>query len=235
MIVGAGGHFCPVARYLGADARHENAVIAQETEFEMTPLQCKNTTIGEQTPELYFCPDMKGYGWCFRKNNFLNVGSRQAGCTRTSRAGSPVPTIPRENREIGFSASYRNDRACVSAAAAHPWKNYRRRGTAGRRRGRPGIHAKRRRHSACDRVGLTGGRRYYFGWKMLRHEESRSVSRGNHVARRRIGRGLDAATRAIPAYRSNRCDFETVVGNEMVLTANRRSVVSSCSENRDCL
>ncbi len=25
-------------------------------------------------PELYFCSDMKGYGWCFRKQNFLNVG-----------------------------------------------------------------------------------------------------------------------------------------------------------------
>ncbi len=27
-----------------------------------------------EKPELYFCPDMKGYGWCFRKGNFLNIG-----------------------------------------------------------------------------------------------------------------------------------------------------------------
>ena len=27
-----------------------------------------------EIPELYFCPDMKGYGWCFRKGNVLNVG-----------------------------------------------------------------------------------------------------------------------------------------------------------------
>jgi menaquinone-9 beta-reductase len=26
------------------------------------------------TPELYFCADIKGYGWCFRKRNFLNIG-----------------------------------------------------------------------------------------------------------------------------------------------------------------
>ncbi len=25
-------------------------------------------------PELYFCRDLKGYGWCFRKRNFVNVG-----------------------------------------------------------------------------------------------------------------------------------------------------------------
>jgi flavin-dependent dehydrogenase len=25
-------------------------------------------------PELYFCPDLKGYGWCFRKGRFLNIG-----------------------------------------------------------------------------------------------------------------------------------------------------------------
>src|SRR5579863_484999 len=36
IVVGAGGHFCPVARFLGADARKEVAVVAQETEFEMS-------------------------------------------------------------------------------------------------------------------------------------------------------------------------------------------------------
>jgi len=27
-----------------------------------------------ELPELYFCDDLVGYGWCFRKNNFLNIG-----------------------------------------------------------------------------------------------------------------------------------------------------------------
>jgi flavin-dependent dehydrogenase len=31
-------------------------------------------SVDPETPELYFCPDLKGYGWCFRKQNFLNVG-----------------------------------------------------------------------------------------------------------------------------------------------------------------
>ena len=74
VIVGAGGHFCPVARFLGADARQELAVAAQEVEFEMTPPQRDSCAIRGEIPELYFCPDMKGYGWCFRKGDFLNIG-----------------------------------------------------------------------------------------------------------------------------------------------------------------
>jgi menaquinone-9 beta-reductase len=74
LVVGAGGHFCPVARYRGANARNEISVAAQETEFQMTEGQSKHCSIRHEQPELYFCPDMKGYGWCVRKNNFLNVG-----------------------------------------------------------------------------------------------------------------------------------------------------------------
>jgi geranylgeranyl reductase family protein len=74
LVIGAGGHFCPVARLRGAHARAEVAVAAQETEFEMTDEQAEECSIQPETPELYFCPDMKGYGWCMRKGNFLNVG-----------------------------------------------------------------------------------------------------------------------------------------------------------------
>jgi len=74
LLVGAGGHFCPVARFLGAKTSGETAVAAQEIEFEMDPQQRDLCSIRGETPELYFCPDMKGYGWCFRKGNFLNIG-----------------------------------------------------------------------------------------------------------------------------------------------------------------
>lgn len=74
VVVGAGGHFCPVARFLGVDARKEVAVVAQETEFELAPEQRAGCSIRGEVPELYFCTDMKGYGWCFRKGNFLNIG-----------------------------------------------------------------------------------------------------------------------------------------------------------------
>ena len=74
IVVGAGGHSCPVARFRGAEARSEISVVAQETEFEMTERQRQQCTIQPEIPELYFCPDMRGYGWCVRKKNFLNVG-----------------------------------------------------------------------------------------------------------------------------------------------------------------
>ena len=74
LLVGAGGTFCPVARYLGARVNRETIVTAQEAEFEMDAHQISGCSIQEETPELYFCSDLKGYGWCFRKKNVLNVG-----------------------------------------------------------------------------------------------------------------------------------------------------------------
>ena len=74
MLVGAGGHFCPVARMAAAKPKPESVVVAQETEFEMDSRQIAACRVEPETPELYFCPDLQGYGWCFRKNNFLNIG-----------------------------------------------------------------------------------------------------------------------------------------------------------------
>jgi geranylgeranyl reductase family protein len=74
MVAGAGGHFCPVARFIGARKPGETAVAAQEIEFEMNPQQTAQCRVKGETPELYFTPDLKGYGWVFRKGDFLNVG-----------------------------------------------------------------------------------------------------------------------------------------------------------------
>ncbi len=74
LLVGAGGHFCPVAKLTGAKPARENAVVAQEAEFEMDDRQQAGCRVRADTPELYFCADIKGYGWCFRKNNYLNIG-----------------------------------------------------------------------------------------------------------------------------------------------------------------
>lgn len=75
LIVGAGGHFCPVARLLGeGPGSHETVVAAKEVEFEMTPDQTAACKARGDTPELWFCRDLKGYAWVFRKDNFLNIG-----------------------------------------------------------------------------------------------------------------------------------------------------------------
>ncbi len=84
VVIGAGGHFCPVARFVGTKVGAEPAVVAQETEFEMDVHQLAACSIRSDTPELYFCPDMKGYGWCFRKENVLNVGLGRADPHRLS-------------------------------------------------------------------------------------------------------------------------------------------------------
>lgn len=75
LVIGAGGHFCPVARWLGAKVgAGDTAVAAKEIEFEMNDGQRAACLVQADTPELYFSADLKGYGWCFRKGNFLNIG-----------------------------------------------------------------------------------------------------------------------------------------------------------------
>lgn len=75
LVVGAGGHFCPVARMLGARSIAGSLVVAaQEIEFAATSDDLARGTIHPAVPELFFCPDLQGYGWCFRKGDFLNIG-----------------------------------------------------------------------------------------------------------------------------------------------------------------
>lgn len=103
LIVGAGGHYCPVARLLGGDGHDDLAVVAQECEFEMIPSQVRDCSIQPEIPELYFCHDMKGYGWCFRKQHFLNVG-----LGRMDNHGLPAHVADfiaflRRNRKLNFA------------------------------------------------------------------------------------------------------------------------------------
>lgn len=85
LVIGAGGHFCPVARFMGAKlGADEPAITAKEIEFEMSPSQREDCRVRGDTPELYFCRDLKGYGWCFRKGDYLNIGLGREGGHRLS-------------------------------------------------------------------------------------------------------------------------------------------------------
>ena len=85
LVIGAGGHFCPVARFLGANVgASEPAVTAKEIEYEMTPAQSVACEVMPDMPELYFCRDLKGYGWCFRKGSHLNIGLGREGSPHLS-------------------------------------------------------------------------------------------------------------------------------------------------------
>jgi menaquinone-9 beta-reductase len=80
LVIGAGGHFCPIARFLGAQlGKDEAAIYAQEIEFEMNESEAARCQVAAERPELYFCDDLKGYGWCVRKQNFLNIGLGREG------------------------------------------------------------------------------------------------------------------------------------------------------------
>lgn len=80
MLVGAGGHFCPVSRMLNGPAERVPLVAAQEAEFPVDPRSggwtetASPRTVDASKPELYFTADFDGYGWCFRKGDYLNVG-----------------------------------------------------------------------------------------------------------------------------------------------------------------
>jgi len=84
VIIGAGGHFCPVARQLASVGRgftprqagrkgppHVRTVLAKEAEF---PLEPDGSSTDGELPELFFCQDLEGYGWCVRKGEYLNIG-----------------------------------------------------------------------------------------------------------------------------------------------------------------
>lgn len=74
MLVGAGGHFCPVARMLNGARSQGPIVAAQEVELLIDRRSCR---VNGETPELYFAPDLTGYGWCLRKGEYVNVGFGQ--------------------------------------------------------------------------------------------------------------------------------------------------------------
>ena len=74
LLVGAGGHFCPVARRLNGGCAKGLMVATLEMEAPLSDRQLERVSLHSETPQLYFCDDFKGYGWCFRKGCFLNVG-----------------------------------------------------------------------------------------------------------------------------------------------------------------
>ena len=80
LVIGAGGHFCPVARSMGAElGADEHAITAKETEIKMSVFQQLDCRVNGEMPELYFCQDLMGYGWCFRKGEYLNIGLGREG------------------------------------------------------------------------------------------------------------------------------------------------------------
>lgn len=83
VLIGAGGHFCPVAQHLGARlGQGEPIIAAQEAELRLDAATAAACRIDPEVPQLLFTRDLKGYGWLFRKGDYLNVGLGRQGNAR---------------------------------------------------------------------------------------------------------------------------------------------------------
>ena len=85
LLIGAGGHFCPVAQRLGAQlGQAEPVVSAQETEFALSPDEARRCRVDPDVPEIFFTRDLRGYGWVFRKGDYINIGLGRQGNDKLS-------------------------------------------------------------------------------------------------------------------------------------------------------
>jgi geranylgeranyl reductase family protein len=90
--IGAGGHRCPVAWALGEVSEREEVVAAQESETRLGPEWAERIRPFLGAPEIYVEPDLRGYGWYFPKQDFINIG---IGCT-----GGGDGSLPRRREAL---------------------------------------------------------------------------------------------------------------------------------------
>lgn len=107
LLVGAGGHFCPVARQLGAKTSGQGIIAAQVAEFPMSPEEEIRCSTPAETPALFFCRDMKGYGWLFRKGCWINIGLGRMDACNLARHSSEFCAFLMRN---GYLATDSSDR-----------------------------------------------------------------------------------------------------------------------------
>jgi menaquinone-9 beta-reductase len=111
VIVGAGGHFCPMANRLNSGGARDRAVVAQEVEYSITPGEGEACQIESERPELFFWPDLLGYGWCVRKGAYLNIGAGHL----------MAAEFPARARQFARTL---NARGVVAGAGTRPWKGH---------------------------------------------------------------------------------------------------------------
>jgi geranylgeranyl reductase family protein len=127
VLVGAGGHFCPVARELQApdDRQREQAgvVLAQEIEIPLTDDMAARVP---GRPEFHFSRDLGGYGWIFRKGRYLNVGFGHVADDEANSGNSGGgPSGPHSFKQM--AAAYQqwlSSRADLPREALERWKGH---------------------------------------------------------------------------------------------------------------
>jgi len=114
VVIGAGGHRCPIARVLGEVSEREEVVVAQESETRLGPEWTERLRPFMEAPEIYVEPDLRGYGWFFPKQDFINIG---IGCT-----GGSDGTLPRRREEL--LAALRASGRLPADLAIEPFKGH---------------------------------------------------------------------------------------------------------------
>ncbi len=114
VVIGAGGHRCPVARALGQISDREEVVVAQESETRLSPEWAARLRPFLEAPEIYVEPDLRGYGWFFPKQDFINIG---VGCT-----GGGDLSLPR--RRDGLLAALRASGRVPADLPIEPFKGH---------------------------------------------------------------------------------------------------------------
>jgi len=74
LVIGAGGHFCPVSRAIGNPTTDTFTVGAIESEFKIDENFKSTYGVNPGVPEIFFTEEINGYGWYIAKGNYLNIG-----------------------------------------------------------------------------------------------------------------------------------------------------------------
>ena len=120
VVIGAGGHFCPVARMVGRTNRPEGLIVAQEADFVSGPAAC---TVSGMRPELYFCADLEGYGWCVRKGTTSTWGWDGGKAARFRRmSGASLDWLERSGRapSVATGARWRGHAYLLAGSVSTP-------------------------------------------------------------------------------------------------------------------
>lgn len=123
VVVGAGGHFCPVAAALNGPLPHDPhvpLVVAQEAEFRIDSED--RLDVAPDVPEFYFADDFGGYGWCCRKQEFVNIGFGHVAGLRTRSGNEQAPRgLPAGTREF---VSFLERKNKVRERPGWPWRGH---------------------------------------------------------------------------------------------------------------
>jgi len=114
VVIGAGGHRCPVARALGEVSEREEVVVAQESETRLPTAWVERLGSLMRAPEIYVEPDLRGYGWFFPKRDFVNIG---VGCTQGGDGSLP-------RRRAALLASLRASGRVPDGMPIEPFKGH---------------------------------------------------------------------------------------------------------------